>query len=356
MHPCLEAPAIAQSEEPSRLVGEHANGLLQRQCAEPSHAFRQQIRRVARAAHAVEVHAGVAPAEQRAVIASERRGPPRSQPCRGRSGPEVRAQVVGNDDVEQHLVGDRGVARSRSRPRAGRRTRRWPARASGRCGSCRREQGTGSVLATVAARSTSHRRTARSDRFAIRSGTGSSSTVAPVRQQVQRAVRAGSSARRLPPPGIISATTSPPRSRARSDAESWCSARSGRDGLTVRTFQLSGRRPTIDRSAISSSSSLGQLVEAPTVMNSSVVPGCGADDRRKREQLGWNMRPRWRRGGVPSVCVCSVTTRSRGHPLATTPPATSASPRPARVTPRCPPPALPSRSAEGRNARRGNLR
>ena len=73
--------------------------------------------------------------------------------------------------------------------------------------------------------------------------------------------------------GIVSATTRPPISAARSDARSWCGMRSGSRASTLSTFQFSGRCATRDICAMRSISSSLKPLRQPSVMYSSVVPG-----------------------------------------------------------------------------------
>ena len=73
--------------------------------------------------------------------------------------------------------------------------------------------------------------------------------------------------------GIVSATTRPPISAARSDASNWCGMRSGSRASTLSTFQFSGRRAVYDICAKRSISSSLKPFRQPSVMYSSVVPG-----------------------------------------------------------------------------------
>jgi hypothetical protein len=73
--------------------------------------------------------------------------------------------------------------------------------------------------------------------------------------------------------GIVSATTRPPISAARSEARSWCGMRSGSRASTLSTFQFNGRCATRDICAMRSISSSLNPLRHPSVMNSSVVPG-----------------------------------------------------------------------------------
>ena len=72
--------------------------------------------------------------------------------------------------------------------------------------------------------------------------------------------------------GMVSATSRPPSSCARSPAESWRGTRSGSRASTVSTFQLSGRLAAALTDPSSSISSSENWSRQPCTMPSSVVP------------------------------------------------------------------------------------
>ena len=74
--------------------------------------------------------------------------------------------------------------------------------------------------------------------------------------------------------GMVSATSCPPSSAARSPADSWRGTRSGSRESTVSTFQFSGRLAAALTEPSSSISSSENWSRQPCTMPSSVVPGC----------------------------------------------------------------------------------
>ena len=92
-------------------------------------AVGQEGGRVARAAHAVEVRAGVGAADHGPRVAPDG-GPhgPRGLVAVVGVGPQHRAQVVGQHDVEQRVEGRRAALGGDVGHACGRRSPRWPAR------------------------------------------------------------------------------------------------------------------------------------------------------------------------------------------------------------------------------------
>ena len=74
--------------------------------------------------------------------------------------------------------------------------------------------------------------------------------------------------------GMVSATTRPPSSAARSAAASWRGTRSGTVESTVSTFQLIGRPAAADMAATSSISSSLNWSRPPSKAPSRIVPSC----------------------------------------------------------------------------------
>ena len=100
----LDAAALAQAVEASGDVGDPVDGLLQRDHAELADAVGQQRGAVDRAAHHVEVGAGVGSADDGARVAPHLGAelPVRLGVLQARRS-ETGAELVGHDDVEQHV-------------------------------------------------------------------------------------------------------------------------------------------------------------------------------------------------------------------------------------------------------------
>ena len=124
-----DAAPVAQPEQPGGHVGHELHGPLERHQLAAAQGVAEEPGGVRRAAHAVEVRAGVGAAEHGALV-----GPglpaqlPRGGVAVGRHGPQDRAQVVGAHDVDQRgervlaaLGGDVADAADPAGPRSPRR-------------------------------------------------------------------------------------------------------------------------------------------------------------------------------------------------------------------------------------------
>ena len=117
-----EHAAVAQAEQLGRRLGDELHRPLERARAAAAEAVAEEAGGVGRAAHAVEVGAGVGAAEHGAAgrPTPRRRSSQRRAVVVLRHRPQHRAQVVGDHDVEQRVEGSTCRARRRCRRRPGR--------------------------------------------------------------------------------------------------------------------------------------------------------------------------------------------------------------------------------------------
>jgi hypothetical protein len=98
--------------------------------------------------------------------------------------------------------------------------------------------------------------------------------------------------------GMVSATTRPPTSAARSAAVSWRGTRAGTDESTVSTFQLIDRPAAADMAATSSISSSANWSRPPSNAPSRNVPSCSPTAAHRASS---SSREAWREAtGRPS--------------------------------------------------------
>ena len=342
--PSRDDAAVAQPEERRRRLGDQLHRPLERH--EPAAAQRvgEEPRRVGRAAHPVEVRAGVGAAEEDVV------GSP-TPPCAAPSSPRRRRSGAATGPC---------AARRRSRRRAACRTADVP-RSLAMSATTRplrpslrpeyvspiwyRPQSVRRVKTPASGdceRSSRKRRTSGSRSFAIRSGTGRLMTVSQSgsmksAQYVEEAhVHLDEHRHRERDDPSAPAR---PRSRRPRAARG---TRSGSFESIVSTFQFSGRRAASVISAMSSTSSGRKPRRQPSVTYSSVVPSCS---RTAAHSASTSSRDAHRDAtGSPSPSECvnderrrEARARRRRSPRAAARP----SPRAARGSPRCRSPSAP---------------
>ena len=173
--------AVAQPEQRRRRARDELHRPLERDQLATAEAVGEEARGVGRAAHAVEVGAGVGAADHRPrVVPHLAAQVPRRAVVVLRDRPQHGAQLVGDHDVEQRaevrlaaLGGDVARRRGRAAPRSPARTRR-------RGGSRRSRRGDGTRPPRATATSSSIlSRVSGSRRRSMRSGTGTPRTSLP---------------------------------------------------------------------------------------------------------------------------------------------------------------------------------
>ena len=235
-------PRSVQAEQLGGLVGDHLHGALERRELAAAQAVAEEAGRVRRAAHAVEVGAGVGAAEHgSAVVPQLLAQRPRLGVVVGRHGPQHGAQLVVDHDLDERVERvlaalGRDVAHDPALQALVRLGVRVADDVAAEVGEAAEDAGLLAVRRGLSICGACRGRCS----FAMRSGTGRP-RIAPQpgsmfsAQKLRKLMFMGTST------GMVSATMRPPASRRGVDASSWRGTRSGRGESTVSTFQLIGR-------------------------------------------------------------------------------------------------------------------